>query len=132
MRGEATNESHRRRHVVIVEDAADMADVLKDILEHEGYDVSVATDGVAGLALIRATHPDLVLCDISLPRLDGHQIARAVREDPSLAGTRLLALSGWSEPEDLSRAEASGFERVLAKPVEMDLVIREVARATAT
>lgn len=106
-----------------------MADVLKDILEHEGYEVSVAADGVAGLALIRATHPDLVLCDISLPRLDGHQVARAVREDSSLAGTRLLALSGWTEPEDLSRAQASGFEGVLAKPVDMDLVIREVAHA---
>jgi CheY-like chemotaxis protein len=117
------------RRVVVIEDAIDLAEVLKDLLEGEGHEVSVASDGVTGLALIRAVRPDVVLCDLGLPGFDGHEVARAVRGDPSLAATRLLALSGWTQPHHIARARASGFEVVLAKPLGMDSVIAEVARA---
>jgi CheY-like chemotaxis protein len=117
--------------VVVIEDAPDLADLLKDMLEGEGHQVSVATDGIAGLALIRATRPHIVVCDIGLPGFDGHEVARAVRDDPALAGTHLIALSGWTQPQEIARARASGFESVLTKPVGVDLVLDEVTRAAS-
>lgn len=120
-----------RWHIVVIEDEPDLAELLKDLLEDQGHQVWKATDGLSGLALIRATHPDIVLCDLGLPGFDGHAVARAVREDPALAATRLLALSGWTQPQDVAKARASGFEVVLPKPLGVDSVITEVERAGA-
>ena len=119
----------RKRRVVVVEDDEDLVELLKEMLEGEGHEVSTATDGRAGLALIQASHPDVVLCDVGLPGFDGHEVARAVRSDPTVASTRLLALSGWTRAEDVARAKASGFDVVLGKPLGMDSVIAEVERA---
>ena len=125
-----TSEIRRKpRHVVVIEDEQDLAELLKEMLESEGHEVSIATDGRAGLALVRATHPDVVLCDVGLPGFDGHEIARAVRSDPALASTRLLALSGWTRADDVARARAAGFDQVLGKPLGMDTVIAEIERA---
>ena len=60
--------------------------------------------------------PDVVLCDIGLPGMDGYEVARSLRADPALAGTRLVALSGYALPEDLQRAAEAGFDRHIAKP----------------
>jgi len=119
----------KKRRVVIVEDDLDLVALLKEMLEGEGHEVSTATDGRAGVALIQSTRPDVVLCDVGLPGFDGHEVARAVRSDPTLASTRLIALSGWTRPEDVARARASGFDLVLGKPLGMDSVIAEVERS---
>lgn len=119
------------QRVVVIEDEPDLAELLKDMLETEGYEVAMATDGVTGLALIRATRPGVVLCDLGLPGFDGHEIARAVRQDPALKGTHLVALSGRAQPDDVMQARASGFESVLSKPLGMDALIAEVSRAAS-
>jgi len=119
----------KKRRVVIVEDDLDLVALLKEMLEGEGHEVSTATDGRAGVALIQSTRPDVVLCDVGLPGFDGHEVAREVRSDPTLASTRLIALSGWTRPEDVARARASGFDLVLGKPLGMDSVIAEVERS---
>jgi len=64
--------------------------------------------------------PDLVLCDIGLPGMDGYAVARAFRADPGLAHVRLVALSGYARPEDLERSAEAGFERHVAKPASLD------------
>ncbi|HSQ62042.1 MAG TPA: response regulator [Polyangiaceae bacterium] len=125
----ATLARQHKRQIVVIEDEPDLVDLLKDLLQDEGHQVWTAADGPTGLALIRATHPDVVLCDLGLPGFDGHAVARAVREDPSLAATRLLALSGWTQPQDVAKARASGFDVVLPKPLGVDSVITEVERA---
>ncbi|HSQ65610.1 MAG TPA: response regulator [Polyangiaceae bacterium] len=121
----------KKRRVVIVEDDLDLVELLKEMLEDEGHEVSTATDGRAAVALIQSTRPDVVLCDVGLPGFDGHEVARAVRSDPTLASTRLIALSGWTRPQDVARARASGFDLVLGKPLGMDSVIAEVERSSA-
>jgi len=120
------------RHVVVVEDEPDMAELLKELLEEGGHEVAMAADGLAGLALIRATRPDVVVCDLGLPGFDGHDLARAVREDPAIASTRLLALSGWTRPQDIARARESGFDIVLPKPLGVEQVVGEVERVNSS
>jgi two-component system CheB/CheR fusion protein len=104
-------------HVLVVEDNADAAETLREALELEGMDVTVAPDGEAGLAAARRTPPDLVICDIGLPGdLDGYGVARAIRADPALRHIPLVALTGYAGPEDRARARAAGFDQHLGKP----------------
>jgi signal transduction histidine kinase/CheY-like chemotaxis protein len=109
-----------KRRVLVIEDNADAAEMLRDVLELAHHDVEVACDGRAGLARARSLRPDLVLCDIGLPGMDGYAVAREIRRDPDLAATLLVAVSGYALPEDVRRAAEAGFDRHLAKPVSMD------------
>ncbi|BDG08969.1 hybrid sensor histidine kinase/response regulator [Anaeromyxobacter paludicola] len=112
----------RPLQVLIVEDNPDSAETLLQILELLGHAVRVAHDGRAGLALARAWRPDVVLCDIGLPDLDGYELARALRADPALRGMRLVALSGYAQPEDRERALEAGFDAHLGKPAPPDAI----------
>ncbi|WP_242334808.1 MULTISPECIES: ATP-binding protein [Anaeromyxobacter] len=110
----------RPRRVLVIEDNADAAEMLRDLLSGAAHEVAVAPDGRAGIALARATRPDLVLCDIGLPLVDGYEVARALRGDPELATTLLVALSGYALPDDVEKAARAGFDRHLAKPVSLE------------
>jgi two-component system CheB/CheR fusion protein len=112
---------HAARRVLIIEDNADAADTLRDVLELAGgHDVAVANTGPAGLALAHTMHPDVVLCDIGLPGMDGYQVAGRLRADPEARGIKLIALSGYAAPDDVARAKAAGFDMHLAKPPSID------------
>jgi two-component system CheB/CheR fusion protein len=76
-----------RRHVLIIEDNADAADSLSEALELGDHEVAVAYNGPEGIAKAREFHPDVVLCDIGLPGMDGYDVARAFRADEQLKGT---------------------------------------------
>jgi two-component system CheB/CheR fusion protein len=74
----------------------------------------------------------VVLCDIGLPGMDGYDVARAVRQDPALRSTFLVALSGYALPEDLERAAAAGFQHHLAKPPSVDTLERVLSELWET
>jgi PAS domain S-box-containing protein len=114
------------RAVLVVEDNLDAGQSLADILRLKGHRVRVARDGRTGLALARELRPDVVLCDIGLPDLDGYEVARALRADPASAGLRLVALSGYAQPEDRLRAREAGFDLHLAKPADLDELLHAV------
>ena len=80
------------------------------MLSLDGHRVEIARDGRSGLEAVRRVRPDLVLCDIGLPNLNGYEVARAVREDGALRLTRLVALSGYAQPEDRKRCREAGFD----------------------
>ncbi|MGC4115973.1 MAG: ATP-binding protein [Myxococcales bacterium] len=109
-----------RRRILIIEDNVDAADSLREVLELDGHEVAVANDGPAGLALARRTGPDVVLCDIGLPGMDGYAVARAFRLDEALRHVLLVALSGYAQREDMERAAAAGFDHHLAKPPNLE------------
>jgi signal transduction histidine kinase/CheY-like chemotaxis protein len=111
-----------RRRILVIEDNVDAADSLREALECGGHEVAVAYDGPEGLARARELEPEVVLCDIGLPGMNGFDVARALRADDRLKGTFLVALSGYALPEDLQRAAAAGFERHLAKPPRIEKV----------
>jgi signal transduction histidine kinase/ActR/RegA family two-component response regulator len=112
--------SHRARRVLIIEDLADAAQSLREALELCGHQVQVAENGPAGLTRAREFCPEVVLCDIGLPGMDGYEVARAFRADGVLKDVFLVALSGYALPEDLQRAAEAGFDRHFAKPPRLD------------
>jgi CheY-like chemotaxis protein len=104
--------------VLVVEDNRDSAQSLRDVLELSGYSVAVAFSGTAGVETARQFRPDVVLCDIGLPGLDGYGVAMALRQDPMTAAARLIAVSGYGQEEDQRRSREAGFDRHLTKPVD--------------
>jgi two-component system CheB/CheR fusion protein len=106
--------------IVIIEDNVDAGDSLAEILELEGHRVRVARDGSSGVALVRELKPDFVLCDIGLPDVSGYEVAHALRRDGALRRTRLIAVSGYAQPDDVRRAAEAGFDGHVAKPPTLE------------
>jgi CheY-like chemotaxis protein len=119
------------RRVLIIEDNVDAADSLREVLAFGDHVVEVAYSGPEGLARAREFKPEVVLCDIGLPGMDGYQVARAFRADKGLKGTYLVALSGYALPEDLQRAHEAGFDRHLAKPPSIEKIEQVLALTPA-
>jgi len=109
--------SHR---ILIVDDNVDFADSLGQLLELHGNEVRTAFDGETGVELARAFRPGVVLCDIGMPKLNGHDTARRIRAEPWGTTTVLVALSGWGQAGDLANSKAAGFDHHLVKPVDAD------------
>jgi CheY-like chemotaxis protein len=116
------------RTILVIEDNVDGAQSLAEILELHGHRVRVAHDGRSGVALARELRPDIVLCDIGLPDVDGYTIARTLRSDGPLRSTRIVALSGYAQPGDRQRALDAGFDSHLAKPVDLDELLTALAK----
>ena len=114
------------RRVLVIEDNVDSADTLRDVLGLAGHAVEVSRTGPEGIERARAFAPQVVLCDIGLPGLDGYGVARALRDDPAVRGAYLVALSGYATPDDVARARAAGFDRHLAKPVDAEVLLELV------
>jgi PAS domain S-box-containing protein len=114
--------------IIIVEDNPDAADSLMMLLELLGHRVRVVHDGVAALNAARANLPDVMLVDIGLPGMDGHEVARRMRRDPALKDIVLVALTGYGREEDKQQALAAGFDYHLVKPVDPDALHGLVAR----
>jgi CheY-like chemotaxis protein len=104
--------------VLVVEDDPEGAEDLRSLLRSGGHEVRVAYTGGAGLILARRYRPSAVVCDIGLADLDGFGVAEALRRDPSTAGTRLVALTGYSDEGTRQRARESGFDAFLTKPAD--------------
>jgi CheY-like chemotaxis protein len=81
-----------------------------------GHLVEVAHDGPTAIEKATAGVPDLVLCDLGLPGMSGYDVARALRSNPDLRDARLVAVSGYAQPEDMRRAAEAGFIGHIAKP----------------
>jgi CheY-like chemotaxis protein len=108
-----------RRRILVVEDNRDAADTLREVLELAGHEVAVAYEGPAGVEAARKFHPEVVLCDLGLPGMDGYAVAAELRRDPATAATRLIAVSGYGQDEDRRRSLEAGFDRHLIKPVDL-------------
>jgi two-component system, chemotaxis family, CheB/CheR fusion protein len=109
---------HRR--VLLIEDNRDAPESLRELPELEGHEVAVAHDGPSGITRARELRPDLVLCDIGLPGMDGYAVARAFRSDEALKQVPRVALSGYALPDDLQQAAEAGFDGHLAKPPSLE------------
>ena len=117
----------RCKRVLVIEDNVDLRDTLAIMLRLLGHTAILAPTGSAGLALARAELPDAALVDIGLPDLDGYEVARALRADPTTRRIRLVALTGYATAEHRERAMAAGFDHHLPKPAEQDDLRRVLA-----
>jgi signal transduction histidine kinase/CHASE3 domain sensor protein len=109
-----------KRSVVVVEDNADLRQMMRLLLKRAGHAVEEAHDGPTGVEVVRAIRPDVALVDLDLPGFDGCEVARRLRQDTLLDGVRLIAVSGYGSPEDRARAIAAGFDDHLVKPVDFE------------
>lgn len=112
-------ETARPLRVLIVDDNRDAADSLASLLGLYQYEVQVAYGGAAGLRIAREFVPDCLISDIGMPGLDGYALARQVRADSLLAGTKLIALSAYSDDEHIRRTAEAGFDYRLTKAVSI-------------
>lgn len=108
--------------VLVIEDNEDAAESLKAALQLWGHNVEIAMTGQEGLAKARAFRPEVILCDIGLPQMNGYEVARALRVDSELARARLVALTGYASSEEIAKAKEAGFDSHLAKPASMEAV----------
>ena len=108
------------KRILVVEDNRDSADTLRLLLALYGYEVAVAHSGHDGVRAAQQHRPDVVLCDIGLPGLDGYGVARTLRGNPATAQARLIAVTAYGREEDRRRSHEAGFERHLVKPVDPD------------
>jgi CheY-like chemotaxis protein len=115
---QAPQETAPARRVLIVEDNDDARETLRTLLEGAGHEVCESTDGQAALEAAARFAPDAVVIDIGLPRLDGYELARRLRQRG--VATRLVALTGYGRTEDKQRAQEAGFDAHLVKPVTLD------------
>ncbi|WP_157267765.1 hybrid sensor histidine kinase/response regulator [Azohydromonas aeria] len=111
-----TRAAARRRHVLLVEDNADAMSALSSLLELDGHTVTTAVDGVAGLAELVKSRPEVAVIDIGLPGLTGYEVAKRSRA-AGHAG-KLIALSGYGQGRDVQQALRAGFDAHLVKPVD--------------
>ena len=113
--------------ILVVDDNVDSADSFGQLLEMLGNEVRTANDGEAGLEVAAQFRPDVVLMDIGMPKLNGYEAARRIREHPWGGGTVLVALTGWGQEEDRKRSTDAGFNHHLVKPVETDALMKLLA-----
>src|SRR5262245_30897992 len=97
-----------RLRVAIVDDDADLGEVLAALLRHSGHEVDVMSDSVQALARLPSFHPDLVLLDLAIPVLEGWELAQLLRRIPALAGVRIAALTGCDDDDSRRRANEAG------------------------
>ena len=106
------------RRVLVVDDNADAADSLGQLLELLGNEVRTAYDGEDGVRAAGEFRPAVVFCDIGMPKLNGYEAARRIRQQPWSKGMVLVALTGWGQDDDRRKTTEAGFDHHLVKPVE--------------
>lgn len=104
--------------ILVVDDNQDSADSWRLLLAEFGHQVAVAYSGPEAVEIAKQMRPEVVLCDIGLPGMDGYAVAGALRREAGTARARLIAVSGYGSQADARRCRQAGFERLLAKPVE--------------
>src|SRR5882672_7275823 len=101
--------------LLIIEDNQVNRELITYLLRAYGYELLIATDGEQGLALAQRERPDLILCDIQIPGIDGYEIARRLKGDPALKGIPLIAVTALAMVGDRERILAAGFEDYIGK-----------------
>ena len=128
-RDAAHAEPPARRRILVVEDDDDVANSLATSLTLDGHTVKIVPDGPAALEALRAFDPDLVLLDVGLPGMSGHDVARKIRSSVARADLVIVALSGFGSEEDRRLADAAGCDAHIVKPVDPDVLRTVVRRA---
>lgn len=116
-----------RLRILVADDNVDAADTLAELLRASGHDVHTEYDGAAAIRAARSHHPDVVLLDIGLPKLNGYDTAREIRAIDPQNPVVLVAVTGWGQDEDRRRSRLAGFDHHLVKPLDPELLDRVLA-----
>ncbi len=119
----ATEEGGTKGHALVVDDAADVTDMLSVLLEHAGWEVVTAASATAALAAARQEQFDIIISDIGMPVMNGYDLARTLRSEPGYETVPMVAVTGYSMYDDRERSLAAGFDAHLTKPVEPHVLL---------
>jgi signal transduction histidine kinase/ActR/RegA family two-component response regulator len=117
-----------RSKILVVDDNRDAAATLSLLLELKGHEVREAHDGESALQLAEAFRPDMVLLDLGMPKMNGYDACRRIRNSTWGAQMRLIAVTGWGREDDRRKSTAAGFDGHLVKPVDPDTLEEEISR----
>lgn len=112
--------------VLVIEDNPANMELMTYLLRAFGHTVLEATDGRQGLDAARDARPDLIVCDLQLPLVDGYEIARTLKSDPALRAVPLLAVTAYAMVDDRQKALAAGFDGYLTKPISPESFVPQV------
>jgi two-component system response regulator RpaA len=112
--------------ILVVDDDPDICEIVKVNLEGVGYDVRVASDGAAGLAMARELRPDLIVLDVLMPELDGWQVLERLAKDPATAGLPVIMLTCKGEDQDILHGLDQGAVEYLTKPFYPENLVASV------
>ncbi|MBI5506924.1 MAG: response regulator [Deltaproteobacteria bacterium] len=118
--------AHLRSCVVLVDDEPSIRETIGFILDAEGIEVATAPDGVEGLSKIRNLRPKVVLLDVMMPRMDGYEVCRAIRQDANLLGTYVIILTAKGQKSDEAKAIEVGADLYLSKPFDDEVVLKVI------
>lgn len=117
-----------QKRILIVDDDPGVRKILNRALSRDGYDVAWASDGFeAGIKTIKF-QPKVIILDLFMPRMDGFEVCRRLKQDKETAHTKVIAMSGFSTEENRQRILECGADLFLAKPIDIDLIRQEIAR----
>jgi two-component system, cell cycle response regulator DivK len=115
------------RKIVVADDDFDNRTIVQEVLEAAGYAVFLATNGEEALEQTRCEHPDVLLLDLSMPKINGWEVAKRIRQKPELSGTAIIAFTAHALAGDELKAQASGCDDYLSKPCLPKEVVLKVA-----
>ena len=114
--------------ILVVDDEPPLLRLLEFLLQRQGYQVLTATDGVAAMEILQTVRPDLLVLDVMMPRMDGYQVAEAVRADARLAEIPIIMLTAKAQDEDEEQGRIAGADVYLTKPFEPDALAERISR----
>ncbi|HJR79130.1 MAG TPA: PAS domain S-box protein [Anaerolineales bacterium] len=119
---------NNRPTILLIEDTKEVIMMIRDYLELAGYQVATAQDGVEGITQAQLIHPDLILMDVMMPRMDGLEATRRLRSEPEFAQTPIIALTALAMPSDRERCLSAGMNDYMSKPVNLKELVKTIQR----
>ncbi len=114
------------KKILIVDDEADIIEILQFVMEANGYECITAMDGEEGLKLARETSPDLIILDVMMPKINGYKISRLLKYDAKYKNIPILMITARSQEEDKIIGEETGADEYITKPFNVDYVVEKV------
>ena len=119
-----------RRRILVVDDNVDSAESLAMMLELSGHDVAMAHDGAEAIKRAKEFQPDIAFLDLGMPKLNGYEAARSIREEPWGRQILLVALTGWGQEDDKRRTREAGFDAHIVKPIDFAALEKLLAQSS--
>ncbi|BDT68598.1 polar-differentiation response regulator DivK [Comamonadaceae bacterium OS-1] len=113
--------------ILVIEDDEFSRELVRYLLDRQGYTVLEAADGGAGVQMALIEHPDLVLCDLQMPVLNGYEVVQRLRGNPLWRAVPVVAVTAFSMPGDRDIALATGFDHYLTKPITPEIFVEQIA-----
>ena len=118
--------------ILIIDDDVDTLRLVGLMLERKGYDIRTASNGAQALVSAKAEHPDLIVLDIMMPDMDGFEVTRRLRADPTTAGIPIAMFTAKGQLEDKVAGYDAGVDEYLTKPIERDELISTIRKQLAS